>query len=163
MIGCRAWCVPTAGGRQSSAPAGSSGDGTRPRGGGGRGPTRLRHASAELLPILGPSAEGLSGQRTTEKESLSEIAAAKSDELELFVGFDALADDANAQAMRHGDDRLDHRRVSRVARDVEDERLVDLDGVHRQLFQVAEAGIARTKVVEGQTNAQSVQRVQCCV
>src|SRR5512132_2773029 len=42
-----------------------------------------------------------------------------------------------------------------------DERLVDLDGVHRELFQVAEAGIARTEVVEGQTNAQSVQRVQC--
>jgi hypothetical protein len=80
----------------------------------------IQRVIAKVLPILGPSAEGLYGQRMAEKKSLGEIAAVKSDELELFVGFDAFADDANAQAMRHGDDRLDHRCVPWVVRDVED-------------------------------------------
>src|SRR5512144_1119556 len=79
------------------------------------------HAGAECLPIAGPGAERLVGQRATEEVALSEIAAAQSDEFELFVGFHALTDDTNAQAMRHGDDRLDHRSVSRVARDIDDE------------------------------------------
>ena len=73
----------------------------------------MQRMIAKVLPFVGPSAEGLYGQRMAGK-SLSQIAAVKSDELELFVGFDALADDANPQAMRHGDDRL-NRCVPRVA------------------------------------------------
>ena len=74
-------------------------------------------------------------RRTTATEkALREIATAESDELELIVRLDALADDTDAQRCAMAMIASTTAASPGSARDVEDERLVDLDRVHRQLF-----------------------------
>jgi hypothetical protein len=63
---------------------------------------------------------------------------------------DALADRPHAERLPEGEDRARDRRVRLVARDPVDERLVDLEHVHREALQVGERRVAGPEVVDGQ-------------
>src|SRR5204863_5521283 len=85
-------------------------------------------------------------KRLAEVVALHFVAASALEECHLVVGFDALGDDFEPQAGRHGEDRLGDRDVARIHRNAPDERRVDLHTDDRQAFQVGERGVAGPEV-----------------
>src|SRR5277367_5749240 len=59
--------------------------------------------------------------------------------------------------MGHSDDGLYHRPGSAVLGDIDDERAVDLQGIHGKMTQVTKGGIAGSKIVDGNFQAQTAQ------
>ena len=70
-------------------------------------------------------------------------------ECHLRFVFDAFGDDFEIQALGHADDCGGDRRVIGIHGDISDKRTVDFELANRKLFQVAEAGIAGPKVING--------------
>ena len=64
------------------------------------------------------------------------------------------------QAVSHGNDSLCNGGTVRLAGDVPDKRLINLQLGEGKAFQVAEAGVAGTEVVHGKGGAQCLQLVQ---
>ncbi len=89
----------------------------------------------------------------TEQIPLEHSAAVQFEELPLAVGFDALGDDCDVQAVAQRDDGMHDRRVTRLAGQFLHEGLVDLDLVEGQLLQVGKAGIAGAEIVERESDA----------
>ena len=84
-----------------------------------------------------------------EQVSLAFVTAHLRHQRVLLFGFDTLGDNPLAQAVPHGDDRLDDDQVLGFGGAPHDERTVDFDGIHREGGQVAEGGVAGAEIVEG--------------
>ena len=75
------------------------------------------------------------------------VAGMRLEECHLFFCFRAFGDNALLQTFSHGDYRTNDRGVVRVCGDVAHEGLVDLQGIDRKLFQVAQTGISSAEVI----------------
>src|SRR5439155_1753172 len=85
---------------------------------------------------------------TREEEALR-LAAAEPQQLRhLRFGFHALRDDVRAQRLRERHDALDDRRLRTPARQARDERLVDLQRVHREPMEITERRESGAEVVQ---------------
>src|SRR5450756_1902879 len=84
-----------------------------------------------------------------EEVPLTEAAAGDPQVAELARGFDAFADRVEMQSLGKSDDRPQEGGIRRVVLERMQELLVDLDQVHRQLAQVAQRGVARSEVGDG--------------
>ena len=62
--------------------------------------------------------------------------------------------------MRHRDNRLGDRYVIRIARNVFNERTVDLDMVDRKAFEITQGRIARAKIIQGDADAARLELAQ---
>ena len=78
----------------------------------------------------------------------------------LAFAFDAFGEHLHLQLVRHRDDGARDRHVFRRRGDVGHQRAVDLDHVHRQPAQVAQARVAGAEVVERDLDAERTQRPQ---
>jgi hypothetical protein len=85
------------------------------------------------------------GQRPAEEVPLSFRAAVGLKECELFVRFDAFGNHALLEVLAHINDGADDGRIIRIARDLLDEGLVNLQDLNGKLSEIAEAGIAVPK------------------
>src|SRR5262249_53471689 len=86
--------------------------------------------------------------RVREVEALAEVAAGRAELLELAGRLDALRGDRQAERVAELHDRGDDRRALRVLAQRLDERLVDLQRVHRQRPQVRERRVPGPEVVD---------------
>src|SRR3546814_20511047 len=93
-------------------------------------------------PVADEGQAGVRVQRPRQPEPLDFVAALGTQELQLRLGLDALGDDVQPQRVGHGDDRAGDRGIVRLAREVVDEFLVDLDGGERTPIAIGERGIA---------------------
>src|SRR5690606_27304481 len=75
-------------------------------------------------------------------------------------GLDALGNHRHAQVVGNADDGLGEVRVFLVVGQVADEGAVDLQLVELEALEVGERGVAGAKVVDGQLDAQRVNRVE---
>src|SRR5882672_3446267 len=98
--------------------------------------------------------------RASAKIALIGLAAERSQEIELCLGFNPLRDHDHAQALGQVDDRLDDRRIVQIVRQVLDEAAVDLEFVDREALQIIQAGIAGAEIVDRQADAHLVQLIQ---
>src|SRR5579872_4965428 len=78
------------------------------------------------------------GVRPSEQEALSLVATARTKHLQLSLGFDALADHAESESVRHRDAGTHDRATGVTAVKLADERAVDLHLVDRKLVEPAE-------------------------
>ena len=69
-------------------------------------------------------------------------------ESELAFGFDPFGDNRDIQLMRHHDNRRHHRLIVHIGGDIAYKRLVDLELVDRQAFEITQAGITGAEVVQ---------------
>ena len=88
------------------------------------------------------------------------VAAMCLKECYLSFCFRAFGDNALPQAFSHGDHRADDRAVVRVCGDVTYEGLVDLQGIDRKLFQVAQTGIPSAKVIYREAHPDGFERAE---
>lgn len=72
----------------------------------------------------------------------------------LLSSFDAFSDYIEIEGRRQRDHALGNSLVAWVHRNVLDKRAVDLERIDRKLLEVAQVGIARTEVVDGQSHAE---------
>src|SRR3954451_12061604 len=73
------------------------------------------------------------------------------------LGLDPLGHGRNAHRAAHPADRGNHGAVDRVAGEVAHELAVDLEEVHRQVFEVAEGANPRPEVVQREAAAEAAQ------
>nr|GFB67140.1 hypothetical protein [Tanacetum cinerariifolium] len=95
-----------------------------------------------------------------ERVSLHFVAAVFAQEFQLFVGFHALRDDRQVEAVGHGDDRAGDLCVLFAGRQTVDEGAVDLQHIDRELLEVVQRGIAGAEVVDRDAQAQALEAVQ---
>ena len=88
------------------------------------------------------------------------VAGMRLEECYLSFCFRAFGDNALPQAFSHGDHRADDRGVVRVCGDVTYEGLVDLQGIDRKLFQVAQTGIPSAEVIYRKAYANGFDRAE---
>src|SRR5690606_33432407 len=69
-------------------------------------------------------------------------------EVILLRGLNALRHDAQAQFLAHSDDGAHHAVVLTAPRDVHHKAAIDLEGTGRKVAQVAQIGVARSKIVD---------------
>src|SRR6187549_1182351 len=93
-----------------------------------------------------------------EQESLRQAATHVAKDLELLTGLDALGDDRDVEAARHGNDGADDGVVGRIGGDVAHETPVDLQRVDAPALQVRQARVASTEIVDGDFHTQVTQR-----
>src|SRR5471030_3036685 len=87
--------------------------------------------------------------RPAKKIPLRFIALVLAQESQLLFSLNPFRDDLQVQHMTQRYDSHRNRLVVRVCWNVTNEGLVNLEPTHRKLLQRAEAGIARSKVVDG--------------
>src|SRR5678815_1883424 len=92
--------------------------------------------------------------------ALALIAMLSQKKCALLRCFHALRDDAQLEAFAHVDYGADNGGIVRAAGNSAHERLVDLQGINRKLPQIAEAGIARAKVIDRELDAQVCESMQ---
>src|SRR6185369_3848017 len=85
--------------------------------------------------------------RAREQEALCFVAAELFEDAEARLVLDTFGDGAQAERARELDGVSRHREVPR-SRQVEDERLVDLECGDRQAREVCDRGVTRTEVVD---------------
>lgn len=90
----------------------------------------------------------LAGDRSRQQIALVEIAAERLDQFELFRGFHALGHGGNAEVAREVDDSAHDGCVARITGESGNERAVDLDRVDREVFQVGQAGVPGTEIIQ---------------
>ena len=105
--------------------------------------------------------EQLAGrQRLREQIALHLIATVAAQQLELTARLDPFGDHLESQAFRQRDDCLRDRSVVRIGGDVLNEGLVDLERLDREALEVKQRRIAGAEVVDRQTDAEAIQRLQ---
>src|SRR5690606_18277594 len=104
--------------------------------------------------------EFLGAQRCAIQEALKLVACILPQEGELLVRFDALGDDLQAQIVAERDDRANDRRIVRVSRDILHEGTIHLQPVDRKAFEIAQARIAGSEVVDRDLHDEIVELVQ---
>ena len=92
--------------------------------------------------------EVLRRHRTAVKITLRFVAAMDAQQIEHLFALDAFGNRPQAEAARHLDNRADNRRVFRIGRQIADKRLVDLEFVHLEPFEIRKARITGTEVVD---------------
>src|SRR5258705_13521534 len=108
-----------------------------PSGSGGQGLAEGEHAPRRLR-----------RHRRRKEVALGVVAAEMPQDLPLRLRLHALGDDAQPQVVAELDDGADDLRALAPARELGHEGTVDLQGVHRQAVEVAEARAARAEVVD---------------
>ena len=111
-----------------------------------------------LLPA--PPLELRGRQRPADVQPLGVVAPEPAERLEDVAVLDALRGHGEPHVVREVDRRAHDRRVVGIAHEPDDERLVDLQLVHRQPLQVGERGIAGPEVVDRQADAHPVQALE---
>src|SRR5512138_1198850 len=76
------------------------------------------------------------------------------------LALDSLCNDAKAERVSHCDDGGGDRGIVGLDRDLPDERAVDLEGVQRKMLEVAEGGVAGTKIIHREVQAHGAEPVQ---
>ena len=98
--------------------------------------------------------------RPAEVEALRVVAAERDELLVLVFGLDAFGDDRQLDVVREIDDAAHDREVARVAPERRDEAAVDLDDGDRKVLHVRERRVAGAEVVDGERDAEVVQRLE---
>jgi hypothetical protein len=98
--------------------------------------------------------------RPADQVALELVAVVVQQEPELLLRLDALGDHAQSEAVRHQDDSRGDRRVVRVCRQVVHKRAVDLQPVDPESLEVAQRGVPRAEVVDGDADAHLADLVQ---
>src|SRR5690606_15713815 len=80
--------------------------------------------------------------------------------LKLLLGLDAFGDERDPKPVAKPDDRADNRRRLRVAPEIHDKGLVDLDLVEGKRLQIGQRGIATAEIVHGDADAKRLQPAQ---
>src|SRR5690349_21665176 len=131
---------------------------TPPRGANTRAPagneTRALSRGAE------PAARGL---RRAEQEALADLAAELQEELALRLVLDPFGDHLHAERACEREDRAHDcagTRIARRARELGDERAVDLERLQRELMQIRERGVAGAEIVERDRDARAAELLQ---
>src|ERR1700729_928930 len=86
-------------------------------------------------------------QRRTEEGALSFRAVLGTKKGELFLCFDALSDHELFEVLAHINYGAHDRRVIRIAGDLLDKGLVNLENVNGKLSKIAEAGITGAEII----------------
>ena len=116
-----------------------------------------------------PRGDFICGERTAQQEPLNLVAAELAQTLQRCFVLDAFGDDGEAQLVRELDGRPNDERIARVAHDhrvarvscqVHDERLVDLELIHREPPQVGERRIAGAVIIDRKPAAERMQPTQ---
>src|SRR5581483_3169037 len=81
-------------------------------------------------------------------------------EIHLRRALHAFGDDFDLEAVRHADDRGDHRGIVGIALDVAHEAAVDLYRIDREAPQVRERAVIQTEVVDRDEHASALQAAQ---
>jgi hypothetical protein len=92
--------------------------------------------------------------RPAEQEALGFVAADAREVVQLGPGFHPFGDDPEFQRLAHPHDGVGNRPVFLVVSDVLDEGAIHLELADLEALQVGQAGIARTKIVDGHRDAQ---------
>src|ERR1043166_8024179 len=106
----------------------------------------------------------LGAHRWAEIEPLSLAALLGLKESQLFARFHTFRDDPKAEALAHADHRAEdetgaeHEGAGRIGRELMHERLVDFQHIDRKLRQIAQARIARSKIIDSQLNPHVPER-----
>lgn len=96
----------------------------------------------------------LEGYRPGKQITLGLVTAALVQHCELLFGFHTFSDNLMSEAVSHDDDGVNDHLTARVRRHFCDEGFVDLERIYRETLQVAQAGIASAKVVQGNAHTQ---------
>ena len=99
-------------------------------------------------------------QRLAEIIALDFVTEIGVQEIELLRSFHAFGDDAQTQAVAERDDGLGNRRAVVVGDNVTNEGLIDFEAIDREAFEVTQAGLACAKIVDGQFDANVLERAQ---
>src|SRR5690349_18378903 len=81
-------------------------------------------------------------------------------EREMRLGFYPLSNYPKSQCMAHGDDGRGYGCVIRLDGDLPNKRSVDLQGIEREMLQVAEGRVAGAEVIHRQVEAHGAERMQ---
>ena len=100
----------------------------------------------------------LPGDRSAEIEALCLVAAVCLKKSYLVFRFHALSDHTFLETFGHGDDRADDCRIVCIGGDVAHEGSVNLQGIDRKLFQVAQTGIPGTEIIHRETHPNGFER-----
>ena len=98
--------------------------------------------------------------RVVHQESLALLTAEAAQQGVLPRGFNAFGDNAEPQGPREGDNAANDGLVLPVGTRTADERAVDLQNVDREVLEVAQRGVARTEIVDGQPHAKCFEPTQ---
>src|SRR3569832_1685305 len=104
----------------------------------------------ELLELRGRT-------RWTEIIALYEVTALVAQEIELLHGLHALCYHLHLEAMGHEDDGARKHGIAGIGGEIVDERTVDLEHLHGEALQIAQARIAGAEVVHRELHAQCPQ------
>lgn len=96
-------------------------------------------------------------KRTRDQEALDQVAVEFTDDFQLRLCFDALGHRAHSQASRQRHYRRYNRARSPGFCDLLHERAIDFQGVDGKLVQVAERGVARPEIINGDLDAEHLQ------
>src|SRR5690554_1307654 len=113
-----------------------------------------------VLLLTHPGDQLVKAHGAGEVVALEYIAAVAPEQFELFAVLHALGHHRHAQLAGGGDDAAADGGVLAVGDDIVDEVAVDLDAIHRQILEIAEAGIAGTEVVDAGGDAHPLEGVQ---
>src|SRR5690554_3490924 len=113
-----------------------------------------------VLLLTHPGDQLVKAHGAGEVVALEYIAAVAPEQFELFAVLHALGHHCHAQLAGGGDDAAADGGVLAVGDDTVDEAAVDLDALHRQVLEIAEAGIAGTEVVDAGSDAHPLEGVQ---
>src|ERR1700693_5359823 len=75
------------------------------------------------------------------------------EKVQLFLGLHAFGDHAVLQTLSDADERAQDRGILRVGRNVVYQATVDFQSIQWEFSQITEAGIAHSKIVDGQLHA----------
>src|SRR5690348_257869 len=98
--------------------------------------------------------------RLVEEEALTELAAEILQAVELLLQLDPFGDRLQLQRLAERDYRARECGFRIAPADVIDERLVDFENVDREALQIAERGVPGAEIVDRETNAERLERVQ---
>ena len=101
---------------------------------------------------------GLNG--LVEEEALTQLAAEILQAVQLLLQLDPFGDRLQLQRFAQRDHRARERRLRVASAHIVDERLVDLEDVDREALQVSERRVAGAEIVDRETNAERLERVQ---
>src|SRR4029079_3830169 len=100
--------------------------------------------------------------RPGKQKALALVAMMLAQEIQLGGGLNALGEHAQAERVRHRDDRLRDRCVAPAGGGAHHERAVDLQAIDRQPGQITQARVPRAEVVDRDLHAERLELFQDC-
>src|SRR5208282_6629978 len=120
----------------------------------------MNHNRGFGYPGFEQDSELLGEHRPAEVVTLCLIAQMSLKKCQLFPCLHSLCNDPQLQAAAHADHRGHDGRIVRSGRDLTDERLVDFQSIDRELSQIAQAGVTRPEIIDGNLHTSCSQRLQ---